>query len=143
MKSIPPSFLSSPEDPAATGARTETILSLLASRISGAIWTEFILVLIMLAFIGSAGAATPTKGVNAGGDNLFWRLLTIGLTLVFALRGMLKLLLTNPVVLILFVVALVVIYIIFTAISIVYGVGDWMDNSVQNTVNFITSMRGS
>ena len=137
-----PSFLSCPEDPAATGTRTETILSLLASRISGIIRTEFILVLILLMFISSASAATPTKGVNASGDNLFWILLTIALTLFLALRGMLRLLLTNPAMLILFIGGLVVIYIIFTAISIVYGIGDWMDNAVQGTVNVITNIRG-
>lgn len=95
-------------------------------------------ILFLVAVLSTAATATATaKGVNAGGDNLFWIVITIGLTLLFAMKGMLRALMTNPLMLLLLIAGLVVAYILFSALTIVYGVGDLIDSGIQKTVDLI------
>jgi len=84
-----------------------------------------------------------TEGVvNLSGYVMFWILLTIILTTMI-LRGTMQILIVNPLLLIGFIFSLVVVYIVFSAIMILFGVADVIDNSIQGIVNIVTSMRGT
>lgn len=128
MSSILP-FLSNPQ------GRSVGYLLRTSDRILGLI---LLAGLIMIEIV-----AATTKGVNAGGDNLFWILATIGLTILFAMRPILKILITNPIAWVILDIILIFAYIIFSAISIVYGVGDYIDTSIQNTADMISTIGGT
>ncbi len=97
-------------------------------------------VISIMSIIGNASASTA-KGVDIGGDTVFWILLTIGLTILFAMRGILKAVMFSPIICIALIISLIGLYILFSAIGIVLGIEDSINNSIQSTVNVLTNLK--
>lgn len=95
------------------------------------------LLAIMLSILPASAA---TRAVNTSGNDIFWIVLTIALTLFFAMRGMESGLLRNPVYLIALLVILILIYILFQAFSMVFGIGEAIDSQILNTANGLTNL---
>ena len=84
-----------------------------------------------------------TEGVvNLSGYVMFWILLTIILTIMI-LKGTMQILIVNPLLLMGFIFSLVVVYIVFSAGMILFGVADVIDSSIQWVVNIGTIIRGN
>jgi len=86
--------------------------------------------------------ASAQVEVSKSNDNLYLTILAVVLTLLLALHGMMKILLSNPFMIILLGVGLIVVYILFSAIMVAFGIGEWIDSSIQGVAETITILRG-
>ncbi len=99
-----------------------------------------VLIIVLLTCINLASAQVEVTKSN---DNLYLTLIAVILTILLTMRGTLKLLIMNPVMILLLCVGLILMYIFFSAMMIAFGIGDWIDSSIQNIVNILTSIRGN
>ncbi|MDD3840113.1 MAG: hypothetical protein PHP06_06010 [Clostridia bacterium] len=97
------------------------------------------LLLVLVIFIPPVYAAT-TKSVDGGGasgDTVYWIILTVALTIIFAMRGVLASLLHNPIFIIGLTIIVILSYMFWKAIEITYGVGSAVDTQIENIANLM------
>jgi len=90
------------------------------------------IVILMLSTVASAQGE-----IVKNNDNLYLTLLAVVLTLLFALHGMMRTLLSNPVYIVMLGFVLIIVYILFSAVMIAFGIDEYIDNSILSTVDII------
>ena len=93
--------------------------------------------ILMLSYTASAQV-----DVSKSNDNLYLTILAVVLTLILAFHGMIRVLLSNPIMVIFLGIGLILVYILFSAIMVAFGIGEWIDSSIQSTANTISTLRG-
>lgn len=87
-----------------------------------------------------AYAATRTAestGGGVSGEAVYWIILTVVLTLLFTMRGMIASLFANPIMVLCLIGLIVLSYILWKAIEIAYGIDSAIDSAISNTADLL------